>query len=243
MAVAAAGRGLAAVILAIDTALAATSACLLNPGETKPVAAETLFMAAGHAEALLPLVDRVVAQVPGGFAAVTRVAVTIGPGSFTGIRIGVAAARAFGLACRVPVVGVSTLAALAAPAIAAGVRPPIVAAVDARHGNVFVQSFGARGVTLLGPALMSAGDAARGLGPGPLRLIGSGGPAVARAAAALGITAETEGFHALPEIGFVARLGLLADPETAIAKPLYLKAPDASPPRPSGLLAAVDPAP
>ena len=227
----------AAVILAIDTALAATSVCLLAPGDRKPFAAETLFMEAGHAEALLPLVDRIVARLPGGFPAVTRVAVTIGPGSFTGIRVGVAAARAFALACRVPAVGVSTLAALAAPAIAVGARPPIVAAVDARHGNVFVQSFGARGETLLPPALMGAGEAARALGPGPLRLIGSGGPAVARAAFALGVTADTEGFHALPDIAFVARLGLLADPETAFARPLYLKAPDATPPRPSGLVA------
>ncbi len=226
------------MILAIDTALAATSACLLTPGDTKPLAAETLFMEAGHAEALLPLIDRIVARLPGGFSDITRVAVTVGPGSFTGIRIGVSAARAFGLACRVPVVGVSTLAALAAPAIAVGARPPIVAAIDARHGNVFVQSFGTRGETLLAPALLSAGEAARALGQGPLRLIGSGGPAVARAAFALGVTADTEGFHALPDIGFVARLGLLADPETAAARPLYLKAPDATPPRPSGLLAA-----
>ena len=231
------------MILAIDTALAATSACLLAPDGTTPVATETMFMTAGHAEALLPLVDRIVARAPGGFSAVTRVAVTVGPGSFTGIRVGVAAARAFGLACRVPVVGVSTLAALAAPAIAVGARPPIVAAVDARHGNVFVQSFGVRGETLLGPALMSAPEAARALGPGPLRLIGSGGPAVARAASAIGVTADTEGFHALPDIGFVARLGLLADPDTALARPLYLKAPDAAPPRPSGLLAAAEPKP
>lgn len=225
------------MILAIDTALAATSACLMAPGGTVPVAGETLFMEAGHAEALLPLVDRVMARLPGGFSALTRVAVTVGPGSFTGIRIGVAAARAFGLACRVPVVGVSTLSALAAPAIAVGARPPIVAAIDARHGNVFVQSFGSRGETLLGPALMPAAEAARALGRGPLRLVGSGGAAVARAAFALGVTADADGFHALPDIAFVARLGALADPEHAVARPLYLKAPDATPPRPSGLLA------
>ena len=86
---------------------------------------------------------------------------------------------------------------------------------------------------------MSAGAAARALGQGPLRLIGSGGPAIARAAYALGVTADTEGFHALPDIVFVARLGLFADPETALPRPLYLKAPDATPPRPSGLVAPV----
>jgi tRNA threonylcarbamoyladenosine biosynthesis protein TsaB len=226
------------VILAIDTALAATSACLLAPGSLRPASAETLFMEAGHAEALLPLIDRVVAREPGGFGAVTRIAVTIGPGSFTGIRIGVAAARAFALAFRVPVVGVSTLAALAAPAIAVGARPPIVAAIDARHGNVYVQGFGPRGESLLGPALMPAVEAARALGPGPLRLIGSGGPLIARVALALGLTTDMEGFRELPDIAFVARLGLLADPEQAIARPLYLKAPDAKLPSPSGLLAA-----
>ena len=227
------------MLLAIDTALAATSACLLAPGSLRPVSTETLFMEAGHAEALLPLIDRVMAREPGGFAALTRIAVTIGPGSFTGIRIGVAAARAFGLAFRVPVVGVSTLAALAAPAIAVGARPPIVAAIDARHGNVYVQGFGSRGETLLGPALMSTAKAARALGPGPLRLIGSGGPLIARVALALGVLTDTEGFHALPDIDFVARLGMLADPDHTIARPLYLKSPDAKPPSPSGLLAAV----
>ena len=137
-------------------------------------------------------------RVCGGFQALSRIAVTIGPGSFTGIRIGVAAARAFGLVCRVPVVGVSTLSALAAPALAMGVRSPVVAAIDARHGNVYVQSFGSRGETLLGPALMSADEAARALGGGPLRVIGSGGTLIAAAAYALGVTTDTEGFHPCP---------------------------------------------
>ena len=224
------------MILAIDTALSATSACVLAPGQSKPLAAETLFMVAGHAEALLPLVDRVIARLPGGFQALSRIAVTIGPGSFTGIRIGVAAARAFGLVCRVPVIGVSTLSALAAPALAMGVRAPIVAAIDARHGNVYVQSFGSLGETLLGPALMSAAEAARALGGGPLRVIGSGGSIIAAAAYLVGVITDTEGFHPLPDIDFVARLGALADPETALARPFYLKAPDAKPPAASGLV-------
>ncbi len=226
------------MILAIDTALAATSVCLLVPGETVPASAETVPMQSGHAEALFPQLDRVVSRVEGGFAALTRVAVTIGPGSFTGIRIGVAAGRAIGLARRVPVVGVSTLSALAAPAMAAGIRPPIVVAIDARHGNVFVQSFGVGGETLLGPALMPASEAARALGPGPLRLVGSGGPIVAIAAGALGITADAEDNRTIPDIGFVARLGLLANPEYALARPLYLKAPDAKPTAPASLLGA-----
>ncbi len=223
------------MILAIDTALDATSVCVLGRGDTVPVAAETLPMRAGHAEALLPMVDRIVSR-HGGFEAVERVAVTIGPGSFTGIRIGVAAARAIGLACDVPVVGVSSLAALAAPAIAGGRLLPVIAAIDARHGNVYVQSFGFGGATLLGPVLMSAANAARAFGRGPLRLVGSGAAAIAAEASPLGIGTDLDLDNPLPDIAFVARLGFLADPGTALPRPLYLKAPDAKPPVASALL-------
>ena len=226
------------MILAIDTALAATSACLLAPGEIEPAWSETVPMQGGHAEALFPLLDRVVARSPGGFDGITRVAVTIGPGSFTGIRIGVAAGRAIGLACKVPVVGVSTLAALAAPAMAAGLRPPIVAAIDARHGNVYVQAFGAAGETLLGPVLLPAAEAARALGGASLRLVGSGGPLLAVAAGPLGISTDADEASFIVDIGFVARLGALADPARALPRPLYLKAPDATPPAPASLLRA-----
>ncbi len=96
-------------ILAIDTALQACSACVIQSGEVEPLALEQIPMERGHAEALLPLVDRVVAGVEGGFASLDRIAVTVGPGSYTGLRVGIAAARAIGLAAGVPVVGVTTL--------------------------------------------------------------------------------------------------------------------------------------
>ena len=72
-------------------------------------------MERGHAEALAPLVERLMSGVEGGFASLDRIAVTAGPGSFTGIRIGLAMARAMGLALNIPVVGVSTLVAFAGP--------------------------------------------------------------------------------------------------------------------------------
>jgi len=84
-------------ILAIDTALQACSACVIQSGEVEPLALEQIPMERGHAEALLPLVDRVVAGVEGGFASLDRIAVTVGPGSYTGLRVGIAAARAIGL--------------------------------------------------------------------------------------------------------------------------------------------------
>ena len=72
-------------------------------------------MERGHAEALAPLLERLMFGVEGGFATLDRIAATVGPGSFTGIRIGLATARAMGLALDIPVVGVSTLVAFAGP--------------------------------------------------------------------------------------------------------------------------------
>ncbi len=216
-------------ILAIDTALGAASACLFEMNAAKPFAAESLPMERGHAEALIPLLDRLVARLDGGFDAIGRVAVTVGPGSFTGIRVGVAAARALGLACRIPVVGVSTLQALAAPSIAGKAPPPIIAAIDAKHGNVYAQIFGSNGKTLLEACHLPVGALIEAAGSGPLRLVGSGAPMLAIEAWSRGLSADVESQIGVPDIALVARLGALADPDPAGPKPLYLKAPDAKP--------------
>ena len=216
-------------ILAIDTALPAVSACVLTEGATEPEAEETLGMERGHAEALIPLIERVLGHVEGGFESIDRVAVTVGPGSFTGLRVGIAAARAIALAWGVPVVGVSTLAALAAPLILDEKPGTVAVAVDARHGHVFFAAFHGDGRILLMPRFASKTDAVRDLGPGPLRLAGSGAPLLAIEAWSRGIEAEIVGDRITPEIAFVARLGLLADPASAPPRPLYLKAPDAKP--------------
>ncbi|MGO9673343.1 MAG: tRNA (adenosine(37)-N6)-threonylcarbamoyltransferase complex dimerization subunit type 1 TsaB [Methylocella sp.] len=216
-------------ILAIDTALGAVSACVLDDGSRDAESIESIAMARGHAEALVPLIDRVVARVDGGFAALSRVAVTVGPGSFTGLRVGIAAARGIAIACDIPIVGVSTLAALAAPLILEQTPDLIGAAIDARHGNVFFAAFGPDGRTVVEPHIASAREAARALGPGRVRLVGSGAALVAIEAANVGGSAEIDDENPVPDIVFVARLGLLADPLLAPPRPLYLKAPDAKP--------------
>lgn len=216
-------------ILAIDTALNACAACVLDPSGEEPDSAESIAMERGHAEALLPLVDRVMARVEGGFAALGRVAVAVGPGSFTGLRVGVAAARAIGLACKVPVVGVSTLAAFAAPLILDQCPGLVVPVIDARNGNVFFAAFGPYGRAVIAPRAASAHEAARALGAGPVWLAGPGARLLASEAQAAGTEAEIANANAAPDILFVAKLGLLADPATAPPRPLYLMAPGAKP--------------
>jgi tRNA threonylcarbamoyladenosine biosynthesis protein TsaB len=227
------------LILAIDTALPAVSACVLEEGADEPLSLETIPMERGHAEALLPLLDRVLAKVEGGFAALDRIAVTVGPGSFTGLRVGIAAARAIGLACSIPVVGVSTLAAMAAPLILEQKPGSVGIAIDARHGNVYFAGFGADGRAFLPPRVTTVRDAVRSLGSGPLRLAGSAAGLLAAEAHAVGLSAEIISDSLVPDIGYVAKLGLFADPSHAPPRPLYLKAPDAKPPEPSSLVLAL----
>lgn len=216
-------------ILAIDTVLSAVSACVLDLDAGAPASSETLPMERGHAEALLPLIERVVAKSDGGFASLQRVAVTVGPGSFTGIRIGLAAGHAIALATKTSIVGVSTLAALAAPFILEPFEGVVAAAIDARHGQVYVTAYGPDGRTLLSPRRAGAREALRALGVGPLKLVGSGAQLIAKEARAAGFKAEIASEANWPDIAYVARLGLAANPETAPAKPLYLKSPDAKP--------------
>ncbi|MEJ2434853.1 MAG: tRNA (adenosine(37)-N6)-threonylcarbamoyltransferase complex dimerization subunit type 1 TsaB, partial [Pseudolabrys sp.] len=120
-------------VLAIDTALGSCAAAVLDTAGGAIVAHESLAMQRGHAEALMPLIARVMERAKLKFSDLYRIAVTAGPGSFTGLRVGTAAARGLGLAAEKPVVGVTTLAAFAAPLIAADDSTPVVAAVDARH--------------------------------------------------------------------------------------------------------------
>jgi tRNA threonylcarbamoyladenosine biosynthesis protein TsaB len=168
------------------------------------------------------------ARVEGGFDSIGRVAVTIGPGSFTGIRIGISAARAFGLACDVPVVGVSTLAALAAPLMKQDPPCTVVSAIDARHGQIYVQAFTPEGRTLVSARIAPVRETVRQFGSGPLRISGSGAQAVAIEAWTMGLKADVADVLNAPDIAYVARLGALAD-ANVLARPLYLKAPDAKP--------------
>ena len=216
-------------VLGIDTALAACSACVVDAGDPEPLSSESLGMDRGHAEALLPLIDRVVSQVDGSFESLDRVAVTIGPGSYTGLRVGISAARAIGLAAGIPVIGVSTLSALLAPLMASETRKLLAAAVDAKHGQIYFQAIAPGGRTIIPPSVLSIREAVRLMGSGPVLMSGSGAPAVANEAWAQGVDVTVHEARPAPDVAWVARLGAVADPAQALPKPLYLKGPDAKP--------------
>jgi tRNA threonylcarbamoyl adenosine modification protein YeaZ len=155
--------------------------------------------------------------------------VTVGPGSYTGLRVGISAARAFGLAAKAPVVGVSTLSALAAPLLGREAGRLLCPAIDARHDQVYVAILDTGGRNIVPPRLTSAREAVRLIGAGPVSLVGSGAALVAKEAWAIGLDAVVVESAAAPDILWVARLGMLADPEHAPPRPLYLRGPDAQP--------------
>ena len=116
---------LSMLILAIDTALDACAAGVLDTDAAALIAQESQAMKRGHAEALMPLIGRVIKEAGIAFAALDRIAVTTGPGSFTGLRVGLSAARGIALAANKPVVGLSTLTAYAAPVVARNAAQPV----------------------------------------------------------------------------------------------------------------------
>jgi len=216
-------------VLAIDTALEACSAAVLDTGQAAILATESQLMVRGHAEALMPLVAAVMTQAQVGFGDIDRIIVTTGPGSFTGLRVGIAAARGFGLAASKPVVGVTTLAALAAPYIAADDSVPIAAVIDARHHHVYLQLFGAGGRTLIPPRVVPVREAVHAAAAASARLVGSGAGMIAHEWPEGQDPPQVVDERRAPDIDWVARLGAAADKEQSAPKPLYLRAPDAHP--------------
>jgi len=216
-------------VLAIDTALEACSAAVLDTERAGVVAHESQAMQRGHAEALMPLIARVLDRTRLTFSELDRIAVTTGPGSFTGLRVGISAARGIALAAGKPAVGLSTLAAYAAPYIAADDTLPVVAAVDARHDHVYLQVFGPGGRTLVTPRLVALADARRMASTGGPRLVGTAATMLAAnwPVAERPPTAVEQ--RPAPDIDWVARLGAAAVETGLPPKPLYLRAPDAQP--------------
>ncbi|MFC0634060.1 tRNA (adenosine(37)-N6)-threonylcarbamoyltransferase complex dimerization subunit type 1 TsaB [Brevundimonas balnearis] len=202
--------------LVIDTALGALSVAAFEGRAI--LAGRRELMSKGHQERLGGLVRDVVAEA-GGFDDLDRIAVTVGPGSFTGLRVGLAFALGLGAALGRPVVGVTTLEALAASAADEGLT---LAAIDARRGEVYAQSF-QDGRAVADPAAHRLDALPPELSdPPPRRIVGSGASLLASVLPA----AEPFDLPAPSLEGLVAAALRSERP----ARPLYLRAPDAATP-------------
>ena len=203
------------IVLGIDTSGTGCAAALYDSQTDTVLGAAGEDIGRGHAERLMEFIDGALAAAGLDLPSIDRIAVTVGPGSFTGIRVGVAAARGLALALGVPAVGVTTLSALAA-----GRQGPLLVAIDAKRDDVYWQAFAADGSEATLPAIASVEDA-RSIAEAHQGAIAGSGAALLRE----GAPAETDGIS----IAVIARLGARLDPAIHLPKPLYLRGPDAKP--------------
>lgn len=202
------------IVLGLDTCLNACSVAVVE-GE-RVLAYRSEVMARGHQERLAPMAQAVMADAGLAFDRLERIGATVGPGSFTGLRVGVAFAKGLASALSIPAVGVGSLEALAAETTGL-----VAAVLDARRDQLYLQIF-EDGRPLMAPDVLPIGVAAARLAElamgRPLTLVGSGAPLLATPGAAV---LTPEGCDARR----VARLAAGRAP-TPI-RPLYLRAPDA----------------
>jgi tRNA threonylcarbamoyladenosine biosynthesis protein TsaB len=217
-------------ILAADTALGALSVALLEDG--KVLAEEWRAMERGHAEALAPMVDGLMRRAGVTFPMLDRLAVTTGPGTFTGQRVGLAFMRALALALKKPLIGITSLDAMAAEALMAHPGAMLgLAAADAKRGEIYLGAR-TRDAGLLEPVLVALGDASVMLAP-LMERFGSAAICAGTATPLLLplLSGVTDSAIRQPHARFVA----LLSSDAAIGpppSPLYLRAPDARLPAP-----------
>lgn len=222
-------------ILALDTTLGACSAAVavgVGGGGAPRLFSAYEVRQREHAEVIMIMIEKVMADAGLAFDALDAIAATVGPGSFTGVRVGVAAARALALATGRPLIGVTSLEVMAQQALERLDEAPgtLAIAVDARRGEIYQALFTGAGETLSRPAALTPEQAAAQLPEtGTLVLAGGGARLVSEAAEASGRTAEAVLPELQPEASKLAEMALDRRPIEGALHPLYLRPPDAKP--------------
>lgn len=209
-------------ILSLDTAMAACSVAVIDSEAPRPLAEAFVEMERGHAEALAPMVAEVMERAGLDISRLDRIAVTTGPGTFTGVRIGLSFARGLGLALGIPVIGIDTLSAIAANESSLA---PLLVVSDARNDEVYAAAFDAARHRLAPPRVATAQTASHAVPNGAI-VLGTAARAVIVASGRGDLVLSTAG--ALPVAARFARLALGAV-AASTPSPLYLRAPDAKP--------------
>jgi len=218
------------IVLSFDTATAACSAAVIKVGtDTRVLSSSYGEPGRGHAEILLDTIAGVMSTAQVGFEDIGRQIVTIGPGSFTGVRVALSAARGFRLTHNIPICGLTTLQAIAAniSKLAAEHPSPAIAVImDARRHQAFGQVFDADFKPLCAPALIEVEGLERWLEPWkdtPLSLLGTGAGLVKAENWAV------TNAPALPDAACFGRILANNAADEVPPDPLYLRQPDAKP--------------
>jgi tRNA threonylcarbamoyladenosine biosynthesis protein TsaB len=222
------------LLLAFDTAGPDCAVALARGGGGEimsVLARHSRRIGRGHADLLMPMIGEALDEAGLTYPDLDRIAVTTGPGSFTGVRVGIAAARGLALALDRPAIGVGTLEALALPLFRQGGSGTAVAVLDARRGEIFARAEDRQtGALVLKLRTGTPEDIAVALdgAAGPLRLTGSGAPLLARALETSRTDLEIVSTAESPDIADVAFLGISGEPGH-LPVPLYARGADARP--------------
>src|SRR5437762_223143 len=174
-------------------------------------------MAKGHADAIAPFIRDVMEEAGIGFAELGRVGVTVGPGSFTGVRTGLAMARGFGLSLGIPVIGLDTLSAIACNI--GNLDMPVAVAADARRGEVYFSLIDHNLAAMQAPIVLPVAEAAKRLPKDPVQVLGTGAEALIDHAAAKRLIRSNAGD--LPRAGAFIRRVAAIEPQPQPLEPLY----------------------
>lgn len=214
------------IVLAIDTVANLCAACVWDTHAGRELGRCVRDPGKGHAEHLMGVIAEALSAAGATYADLGAVAVAVGPGSFTGIRVGVAAARGLALALAIPSTGVTSLDALAEEARNVHPGRPVLAAIDARRDELYVASYDAAGSRLQGPIVTRLPEAAAMAGQQKWVLTGSAARMIARAA---GARFDIAGEAATADIAAYARLAARHGFAGGKPRPLYLREADAKP--------------
>lgn len=208
--------------LAVDTAAHLCAACIYDSARDTVSARAVEDIGRGHAEHLFAIVETALDEASLTYSDLDRLAVCVGPGSFTGVRIGVSAMRGLSLALSLPVVGVTRLDALAQDAPRG---EPLFVVLDARRGGVYAQAFDEEGLAEGEPAVLSVEAACKMVERSGAVLTGSGASLLIAAGAQSRVVSDAS----TPDVATIARIASLADVPADKPKPLYLRSADAKP--------------
>lgn len=213
------------MVMAVDTAFAACSVAIVSDAKLLAHCLEP--MERGHAEALAPMVEKAVRESGTEFAALERLGVTVGPGTFTGIRVGVAFMRGLRLALQIPLVGVTSLEVMAHEAMNATGLPHAAAVNEARSDEIYFELVGEGSNT--GPLLLSLTEtAAKLVAIGARKPVALAGDAQERLIERVGERLNLVATPVrVPDALWVARLTREAHPGRDVPAPLYLRPPAA----------------
>lgn len=216
-------------ILAFDTTTSACSVAIWLDGNT--IGSYHDAMVHGQAEALLPAIEKTMADAKTSYDDLDRIAVTVGPGSFTGVRVGLATARGIGVATGLPIVGVLTTEVIAAETLDTS-DTPIAVAIDARRAEIYLHCFDSQGNTQTEPECLLPEAVAKAIGDGAWvlagdcaeRVIPHCGPSV------------TQGTPSVANATVLARIAAARPIPDSPPSPVYVRPPDAIVPKHGGRL-------